>query len=54
MNKLSETDKAYLAGFYDGEGSFEVNKRWHTGNEYRYVGYSMTREVASTNEEILT
>ena len=53
MNKLSETDKAYLAGFYDGEGSFEVNKRWHTVNDYRYAGYSMTSEVASTNEEIL-
>lgn len=53
MNKLSETDKAYLAGFYDGEGSFQIHKRWHTVNDYRYVGYSMCSEVASTNKEVL-
>lgn len=53
MNILSETEKAYLAGFYDGEGSFEINKRYHCVKDYRYIGYSMTSEVVSTNEQVL-
>lgn len=53
MNKLSETDKAYLAGYYDGEACFQIHKRWHTVNDYRYIGYSMCSEVASTNKDVL-
>lgn len=57
MIDITPTDAAYLAGFYDGEGSFQIQRRWHTvkenGNVYRYIGYSLYSEVANTNKKVL-
>jgi seryl-tRNA synthetase len=52
MKHFTKTQRAYLAGFFDGEGTFSIirrpDKRSPTG--YSYQPYA---EVTSTNEEII-
>lgn len=40
MNKLTETEKAYLAGLIDGEGCFNIDKKKsvHTKREHDFTG----------------
>lgn len=50
--KLSNTQNAYLAGFFDGEGTFSLQKR---PDKRSPIGYTLQPyvEVASTNKEII-
>jgi hypothetical protein len=53
--KLTETEKAYLAGFIDGEGSFIINKREHQqkSDGSVYIGYSAYVDIGNTNKKVL-
>lgn len=54
MEKLTEFELGYLAGFIDGEGSLILNKREHIGYKgKRYMGYSAYLDLGNTNEEVL-
>jgi len=45
----TETDKAYAAGFFDGEGNITIAVNWNGGTDNRYRVYNM-RIGASQND----
>jgi hypothetical protein len=51
MNTLTETEKAYLAGFIDGEGCISIVKQ--TKKESRNPYYRLSLIVSQTNYEFL-
>lgn len=52
MKHLTKTQRAYLAGFFDGEGSFTICRRPEKRSPVGY-SYQPYVEVTSTNEEII-
>ena len=57
---LSESDIAYIAGLFDGEGSIHIkrgieNKKKHTGKPGRRISNSMriSMEITMTDESVL-
>jgi hypothetical protein len=52
MKHFTKTQRAYLAGFFDGEGSFSIIKRLEKRSPAGY-SYQPYIEIASTNEEII-
>jgi hypothetical protein len=56
MSLLSEADKAYIAGFVDGEGAFTVNRRFHRNKNQQcqvWVGYSAYLEIGNTDKGVI-
>ncbi len=54
VGQLTETEKAYIAGFVDGEGDFTVNRRFHQGtNGRKYIGYSAYLEIGNTDKAVI-
>ena len=49
---MNETDKAYIAGFIDGEGSIGL-RACHSSRGYTYDSYLIRIKVAQTNEDVL-
>ena len=47
--ELTETEKAYIAGFLDGEGCITIFKR----NRYKVPLYVPSIQITNTNQEIL-
>ena len=40
MNKLTETEKAYIAGLFDGEGTIDYARRWEKRkNKKKYINF---------------
>lgn len=52
MNKLTEVEKAYLAGFIDGEGCIRISKGRQDGNQFEF-GFKMFVIVTNANLPIL-
>ncbi|MFA5154460.1 MAG: LAGLIDADG family homing endonuclease [Clostridia bacterium] len=52
MKNFTKTQRAYLAGFFDGEGTFSIIRRPDKRSPAGY-GYQPYIEVTSTNEEII-
>jgi len=52
MKHFTKTQRAYLAGFFDGEGSFSIIRRLDKRSPAGY-GYQPYVEVGSTNEAII-
>ncbi len=46
---LTETEKAYLAGFLDGEGCIGIYKR----NRYKVPQYILEVTIVNTNKEVI-
>jgi hypothetical protein len=51
LNKLSETEKAYIAGIVDGEGSIAISKS--QTKKYKYVYHILTISVSNTNKIVI-
>ena len=52
MKHFTKTQRAYLAGFFDGEGTFSIIRRPEKRSPIGY-SYQPYIEIASTNEEII-
>jgi hypothetical protein len=52
MNKLNETDKAYIAGFFDGEGCISISKYQREGRNKTPV-YSLQVVIAQKGVDVL-
>lgn len=52
MNELTETEKAYLAGFFDGEGCINIGK--HTPTSCKTVSHFLQVIIAQTDQEFLS
>src|ERR1051326_673748 len=54
---LTPEEAAYIAGFIDGEGCFQIHYRLHRNNfdgiERTWTGYSIGIDVGQTQREIL-
>jgi hypothetical protein len=58
MNLLTEIQKAYLAGFFDGEGCCEVSRYEHrktrkNGTVYRWIPHVIRISITNTNNKVL-
>jgi hypothetical protein len=54
VNKVTDTELAYIAGFIDGEGSIHINKRKHQVKNYNsYIGYSAYLDIGNTYKPIM-
>lgn len=53
MDNLSEVDRAYLAGFVDGEGCLAINKRKHKNKFGEWIGYSCFIDLTNVNLEVM-
>lgn len=51
VNKLSDTDAAYIAGFLDGEGSISLNKSHK--NDGRTPSYSLSVKITQNDRNVL-
>jgi intein-encoded DNA endonuclease-like protein len=51
MNELTETEKAYIAGFFDGEGCISISK--HQGKNNRTPVYCLNTILAQKGIDIL-
>ena len=51
--KLTEIEKAYIAGFFDGEGSISINKFRANNPNYKCPHYILTVTLTNTNLEII-
>lgn len=49
---MTETDKAYLAAFVDGEGTIGL-RTTHTSRNYSYKSYVVRLRVVQTNEDVI-
>jgi hypothetical protein len=52
MNELTETEKAYLAGFFDGEGCINISSSQPKGNAT--TRHQLVVVIGQCNEEFLT
>ena len=56
---VSDTDKAYIAGLFDGEGSINFTRRPEKKNKHKGKGYRISNsmrismEIAMTDESVL-
>ena len=56
---MRESDAAYLAGLFDGEGSLQCKKGWekkkkHKGEGYRDTyAWNISMEIAMTDEQVI-
>jgi len=56
---MRESDIAYLAGLFDGEGSLQCKKRWEKKKKHKGEGYRMSNsmrismEIAMTDESVI-
>ena len=56
---IPDTDKAYIAGLFDGEGSIyfakrKEKKKKHTGKGYRYsMSQRISMEITMTDESVI-
>ncbi len=53
MKNLKPEEIAYIAGFIDGEGSFQVQKRLHRNKYGKWIGFSLYLEVVNTNNAVI-
>ena len=53
INKLSETEAAYIAGFIDGEGSIGLSDRGKEARKTRDLIYIMKISISNTNRDVL-
>ena len=54
MNKLLETEKAYIAGLFDGEGCVSIIKDDRTGQgNHKSPSYSLILIISNNNKEVL-
>ena len=54
MNKLAETEKAYIAGLFDGEGTVDYARRWEkrkNGKKYRL--WKISCSVGMTDKYVI-
>ena len=52
--QLNETDKAYIAGLFDGEGSIDYKQRWEKRTKgKRYKVWRVVMELAMTDESVV-
>lgn len=55
MSIVSQTQKAYIAGFFDGEGSVRIERSKTThGNGAEGHRYRLVTSIASTDKSVLT
>jgi len=52
MNNLTETQKAYIAGFIDGEGTISISKTGYVSTSGEN-NYTTLLRVGNTNKEVL-
>ena len=50
---MNETDKAYIAGLFDGEGSIEVTKRKEKKTNGTYSCRRISMEISMTDQSVL-
>ena len=48
---VSELDLAYVAGFFDGEGTVDVSQSWSNRDHILVTGYRLS--IVNTNREVL-
>lgn len=53
IKKTSSEQQAYMAGFIDADGCFQIIKRKHTREQYIWIGYSIILNVTNTNKEVI-
>ena len=50
---LTENDKAYIAGLFDGEGSVDYKQRWEKRGAKKYKSWRITMEMSMTDESVI-
>ena len=50
---MNETDKAYIAGLFDGEGSIEFTKRKEKKTNGTYSCRRISMEISMTDQSVL-
>ena len=53
MEKLTNEELSYIAGFIDGEGCLAISKRKHKNKFGQWLGYSCHIDLTNTNKEVL-
>jgi len=54
MNKLNETEKAYIAGFIDGEGYISIQRTVRRRKDFQLsIYYQLTLKIGNTDLEVL-
>ena len=53
INKLTETESAYIAGFIDGEGCIGLSDRGKEARKERDLVYIMKISISNTNRDVL-
>jgi hypothetical protein len=55
INKLAETEKAYIAGLFDGEGTVDYARRWERRkkNGKKYKLWRISSSVAMTDKYVI-
>lgn len=51
INNISSVDRAYIAGFFDGEGT--IGLRTSHSNDRRTPSYTLRARISNTNKDIL-
>jgi hypothetical protein len=50
---LKETEKAYIAGFFDGEGHISITKKKPNPPRWKNPSYQLRATITNTNESII-
>ena len=50
---MTETERAYIAGLFDGEGSVDYAQRWENKTKGRYKVWRISCEISMTHQSVL-
>ena len=50
---MTEIEKAYIAGLFDGEGSVDYKQRWEDKQKGRYKVWRISCEISMTHKYVL-